>query len=368
MTIKSKAKSRHLLHIFPTFAVGGSQIRFSQLVKLHGSRYRHTVISLDGVQSMAANIPPAMPVELYPFAAQREGKIVQAIDLLDLIKPDVLVSYNWGSFDWWVARKFRSSLRHVHIEDGFGPDERDRQLLRRSLARRLVLSDSTTAIVLPSKTLWGIAQESWWLPLTRLHYIPNGLDWRRFQTDHSEKTRTDEITIGTVATLRREKNIIRLISLYDQVAALRPSLQIKLLIVGDGPEFSAIAQQVQRSSNVMRITMAGATRNPEKFLEKMDIFALTSDTEQMPLSVLEAMAAGLPVVSFNVGDVSDMVSAENRSAASIRRDDDAGFVNQLVALIDDRQMRIKLGFANFAAVKVKFDAEKMAQSYATLFG
>jgi hypothetical protein len=92
MTIKSKAKSRHLLHIFPTFAVGGSQIRFSQLVKLHGSRYRHTVISLDGVQSMAANIPPAMPVELYPFAAQREGKIVQAIDLLDLIKPDVLVS------------------------------------------------------------------------------------------------------------------------------------------------------------------------------------------------------------------------------------------------------------------------------------
>ena len=50
------SRQKHLLHIFPTFAVGGSQIRFGQLARLHGDRYRHTVIALGGDYGMAARL------------------------------------------------------------------------------------------------------------------------------------------------------------------------------------------------------------------------------------------------------------------------------------------------------------------------
>ena len=99
----------------------------------------------------------------------------------------------------------------------------------------------------------------------------------------------------------------------------------------------------------------------------MDIFALSSDTEQMPLSILEAMASSLPVVSFAVGDVPDMVSPENKMAASVCLHDDEEFIKCLLEFVDKPALRKSVGDRNCLVVKERFDANQMAQAYARLF-
>ena len=148
-------KTRHLLHIFPTFSVGGSQIRFGQLARLHHGRFRHSVIALDGVDAMRNNLSADLDVKFVPGRRWPKSffEVFIAMETLRKIQPDVLVTYNWGTFHWWIAKRVFHNLRHIHIEDGFGPEERVQQLPRRVRARRLVLSDRLTTVVLPSKSL-----------------------------------------------------------------------------------------------------------------------------------------------------------------------------------------------------------------------
>ena len=362
-------KPRHLLHIFPTFAIGGSQIRFGQLVALHGERYRHTVISLDGNTAMAARLPKGAPVIQAGVPTNRRSLILdvrQAIGLLDQFKPDLLVTYNWGSMEWWLAKKCRRHLPHVHVEDGFGAEERRHQFWRRKILRRLLLSDPTTTTVLPSTTLLNIAQNDWRLRADRLQYIPNGVAWRRFGP-HLSSPKHDGVVIGTVATLRPEKNIARLIELFSRAASLRPSIILELMIVGDGAELEPLKRKARESQFGSKIKLIGASDVPEKHLANMDVFALTSDTEQMPLSVLEAMASSLPIISFDVGDVAQMVSRENIKAASIPRDNDDAYLESLLEFIDDSALRETVGNRNLQVVKKRFSLTAMAASYAALF-
>ena len=89
--------------------------------------------------------------------------------------PDLLLTYNWGAIEWALANSLFGLCRHIHFEDGFGPEETDKRLWRRSMLRRLALMRTST-IVVPSRNLEGIAQREWHLPTTRLRYIPNGID------------------------------------------------------------------------------------------------------------------------------------------------------------------------------------------------
>jgi glycosyltransferase involved in cell wall biosynthesis len=84
----------------------------------------------------------------------------------------------------------------------------------------------------------------------------------------------------------------------------------------------------------------------------------------MPLSVLEAMAAGLPVVSTAVGDVAQMVSDENRDYVVPAQD----FAATLARLVDDAAARRSIGSANEKKARANFDENVMAARYADLIG
>ena len=353
---------KHLLHIFPTFAVGGSQIRFAQLVRLHGERYRHTVIALDCNVGMTSRLEGlgvcVLPVRFDKSKTLESWSVFRQV--LRDVGPDRLVTYNWGSIDWVLVNRFGPALPHLHIEDGFGPEEAVGQLKRRVWMRRFALSGGETDTVLPSRQLECIARAKWRLPPARLHYIPNGIDCHRFASSGREQAQ-DEIVVGTVATLRPEKNITRLMDAFAKLAAGRKTL--RLLIVGDGPERGKLEQFAASSSVGDQIAFAGASTQPEEWLRKMNIFALTSDTEQMPLSVLEAMAAGLPVVSTNVGDVAQMVAPSN---AELVVPAGAQFERALQLMIDDQERALAIGRDNAIRASEVFDEEVMAARYARI--
>jgi glycosyltransferase involved in cell wall biosynthesis len=354
---------KHLLHIFPTFAVGGSQMRFAQLARLHGTRYRHTVIALDGNTDMAARLI-GLPVTCHSLSFDKRKTFDSWLRFraaLRAFRPDVLLTYNWGAVEWALVNRVERIAEHIHIEDGFGPEEAGGQLKRRVWARRLALSGKRTRIVLPSRNLEKIALGLWRLPPDRVRFIPNGIDCARFAVP-DRGTVNGRLVIGTVSGLRREKNISRLIQAFAELAAKRSDAA--LLIVGGGAEREGLERLVQELHLEQRVRFAGQSERPQDWYPQMDIFALSSDTEQMPLSVLEAMAAGLPVVATNVGDVSRMVSEENRRYVVPAGD----FSSALALLAPDETARRAIGQANERKARQEFDENEMAQRYAALIG
>jgi glycosyltransferase involved in cell wall biosynthesis len=366
----------HLLHVFSTFAVGGPQTRFAALANRLGAKYRHTIFALDGDLACVARLDPDIDAKAVALRLPKGG----AINLANLFRirrrlattrPDVLLTYNWGAIEWVLAERWRPLVpRHIHLEDGFGPDESaDRQLLRRVLLRRFVLG-SGVRVVVPSQTLLRIATATWRLPPRSVVYIPNGIDADRFaeQADQSFDALLDtadgHLIVGSLGGLRREKNLARLIRIF---AALSVELPARLVIAGEGPEMPALATLAKSFGVADRVILMGSIDRPERLLGYFDVFALSSDTEQMPYSILEAMAAGLPIVATDVGDVADMVAPENRPFVVAARDE-AQFTAGLAQLLTDADRRRRLGAANQSRVRAHFAIGKMVAAYDVLFG
>jgi len=359
---------RTLLHAFPTFKVGGAQVRFAHIANHFGPRWRHLVVALDGEADCAERLSPDLDCEVIRLTLPKRRTLANYLALrgrLTTWRPDVLVTYNWGAIEWALADIPRVA-RHVHIEDGFGPEEAGGQLRRRVLFRRLVLGWGST-VVLPSRTLHDIACRDWRLAPERLRWIPNGVDCARFAaapdpTLAEGLRRPGEVLVGTVAALRAEKNLPRLVDAFAIAAARLPA---RLAIVGEGPERAAVEAAVRRHGLEDRVVMTGAIAQPERVLGAFDLFALSSDTEQMPVSVLEAMAAGLPVAATDVGDVIGMVCPANRS--HVVAADTPALAAAMLSLLGDDEGRRRIGALNRAHVAATYGQQTMFEAYAGVF-
>ena len=363
------APIRTLLHAFSTFRVGGPQVRFAALANHFGNRYRHLITALDDQWDCVARLAPGLQVELVRPLGRKRATLRNALTYrrqLGRLRPDLLVTYNWGAMEWSLAN-LPPLCPHLHIEDGFGPEEAGGQLRRRVLFRRLTLSAGATRVVLPSRTLHAIARDLWGLADSRLSLIPNGIDCDRFATPPDPillaqlGLRADETLIGTVAALRPEKNLARLLDAFAMVAAGRPC---RLVVVGDGPERGMLEGLAGRLGLTGRVVFAGAQPEPERLLGAWRLFALSSDTEQMPYSVLEAMAAGLPVAAVDVGDVGAMLAPPNHPYVTARRPD--ALARAMTGLLDGDGPAI--GRANRAHVRRTYDQLSMFEAYGRLFG
>jgi glycosyltransferase involved in cell wall biosynthesis len=162
--------------------------------------------------------------------------------------------------------------------------------------------------------------------------------------------------------LRPEKNIARLVRAFAQV---RTTVPCRLAIVGDGPQRAALQSLAEELGLAEAVIFTGHLTKPEQALRSMDVFALSSDTEQMPISLLEAMASGLPVVSTDVGDVRAMLPPE--AAPWITALDDAALARALADLLNDPSQRSLLGQANRARAETAFDQNVMFAAWKRLF-
>jgi len=356
---------RHLLHVFPSFGVGGVPLRMVRIINHFGQRFRHTVIALDNNFEAADGLARDIDVAPSPVTPSRRRPLHAVVDsarVLRQLRPDLLITYNWGAIEWAMANRLWPSFRHIHIEAGFSQSEADSQIRRRVLFRRWALA-KCALIVVPSRSLEDLAREVWRLPSERVRYVPNGVDVARFSSPASDvlpgfARRHDELVIGTVAPLRPEKNVGRLLRAF---ATLDASLTARLVVAGDGVERCGLERLAAELSIADRVVFTGRVI-PEAVLGTFDIFALSSDTEQMPNALLEAMAASLAVAAVDVGDVKSIVCEDNRRFV-VPRDDTPAFAAAIATLLRDPERRRTLGLNNRERVAAHFSQERMFAAY-----
>lgn len=361
------------LHVFPSFGIGGAQRRTVDLANSILADKRHVIVALDRDFGAAEELKFDVRHRLVSLGCKSSSRpdldnLRTFRRLVAQHRPEILITYNWGAIEAALANRIAPLCPHLHFEDGFGPDETpSRQLPRRVWGRRLALSGKST-IVVPSKTLLNLAKSTWRFRSTRLRYIPNGIDCHRFSSSDGEQQPSlrqdpEEILIGAIGTLRPEKNFSRLLRLVATASSDRP---VRLIVVGDGPERPSLEALASELGIDDRTTFVGHQRSPERFLEQLDIFALTSDTEQMPYCLIEAMAASLPVIATDVGDVKSMLPATNQAFVAAPSDEPA-LAPLLKQLIEQPELRHELGALNRAHAHQHFDHKAMLSRYIDLF-
>lgn len=364
-----------ILHLHSTFDLGGKEARAVRLMNHFGDRAEHHIVSaVPGAHSARDAIDRRIRVEFPDDAPSLTGKpsVKRYRDWTQYLRGFHLVlSYNWGAMDGVMARTlFAGQVRLppvIHHEDGFNQDEAKKLKRMRNWFRMVALS-RTDALVVPSRTLERIALDTWKQPRGRVHLIPNGIDLAPYAKTPQRgaipgfKPREGELVIGTLAGLRTVKNLPRLVR---AVAAMETPA--RLVIVGEGPERAAIEAEAARCGIADRLLMPGFLKQPARFVGLFDIFALSSDSEQMPISVVEAMAASLPVAAPRVGDVEDMVSGLNEELL-VPPGDEPGLTRLLDRLAADPELRASIGAANRRKAERRNDEREMLDRYMALYG
>jgi glycosyltransferase involved in cell wall biosynthesis len=222
-------------------------------------------------------------------------------------------------------------------------------------------------VVVPSRVLERVALDVWRQPASRVRYLPNGVDLERFRPaprrDGEAASREADVVVGTVGHFRPEKNQAMLVEAF---ARCRHRPRARLVLVGDGPHLAEVRDRARALGLDERVRFAGPTADTSGAYGEMDVFALSSRTEQMPLVVLEAMACGLAVVSPDVGDVQEMVSEENRPLI-VAKDDPDALAAALDRAIGDAELRLRAGRSNRKRCEDRFELERCLGAHLELY-
>ena len=172
----------------------------------------------------------------------------------------------------------------------------------------------------------------------------------------------EPVTILSVGRLRAPKDFVTLVR---AMAVLEPGSAC-LRIAGDGPDRAAVASEVARLGLGGMVELLGTRSDVLELLAGADVFVLSSDSEGLPLSVLEAMAAGLPVVASAVGGVPEAVRG-GETGTLVPPRDSAALAQALVRLVADPALRSSLGEAGRRRVEREFSLERFEREHLELY-
>lgn len=363
----------HVAHFICRLSTGGLENGLVNLVnRLPSDRFRHSVICLTHATGFSSRLVRSdVPIfELHEHHGMSLTAYLKLWRLLRRLQPDILHTRNIPTLEGALCAFAAGVPARIHGEHGRDVESVGRMPFKYRVWRTIIHPFVTAYTAVSDYGASSITEVTPSVPVTRIY---NGVDTECFRPATLEKSRThapfqqDDIVIGTVTRLEPIKNPLLLVNAFALVLQLDPQLRIRLrlAIVGDGSLASALSESV-RALGLQDITwLAGDRSDVPDLLRDMDIFVLSSRTEGLSNTILEAMATGLPVIATNVGGNSELV--DSNSGILVPSDSPRQLANAILSYVNSPTVRARYGQTGRQHVERKFSLHVMVNEYAALY-
>jgi len=364
-----------VLHIFNYVGLGGTELTALRIISnLDPARFENLICGVRGFDPQV--VPGRYPGMDVIVPQSRRGKSAAGVfSLLDVIKkykPDVVHSRNWGTIESVPAAWFAKVPGVIHSEHGHEVETLKQLPGRRRIFRSAVYGLADVIFTVTGELREFHARQAWFSP-KRIRVITNGVDTERFAPrPHLERAireklqlPAERLVIGTLGRIVPIKDHASLLKAAETL--IQRGVDLHVLIVGSGPDLAQHQNYAKESAALSgRVTFLGATENVGEALSAMDVFVLSSLSEGMSNTLLEAMSCGVPVVATRVGGNPEVV--EESSSGLLYT---AGSVSELsdclARLAQDSGLRNQLGEAARERILANFSLGRMIEQYSQLY-
>ncbi len=372
MTQRRPSDPLHVVHIVLSLDCGGlERIVLDLARKGPGLGQRVSVICLERHGDLAAEVEAAgaSVTCLHKPPGRRPEMVEKVREVFRQLQPDVVHTHQIGAllYSGPAARQLRVPLV-VHTEH-INQIAKHRVLNKRMRTRLLwwVAGRHADRFFCVSEDIAAEVKAYGLVAQDKVRVVANGIDTRRFR-DHEGSAAVRESlgiapevpVIGTVGRINEVKCQDLLIRSFARIRGRFGDS--RLLIVGDGPRRAEMEALVASLGLAASVSFVGYQSRPDQFLHAMDVFALTSRAEGMPLAILEAWAAGIPVVSTRVGGIPRVVE-HGQTGLLIDSGDEDALTEALMGLLADPTAARKLADAGQKRAEADFDFARMAEDY-----
>ena len=368
-----------LAYVIHSMNVGGAERSIARLVNaLDPNRFRSIIICLthsgpaaDWIKSSEV---PVIEINKNSSAFDRNALHRFAKTLISH-NVDIVHSHNWGTLiESTLACRMAGRPAHIHAERGTVLGRVEIQGFRmrlRGLFARWAMN-RCDAIVTNAKSVAVKVQQRCGYPASKVHVIPNGID--SHQTTMSKQDRIarkmqlgagpKSLIVGSVGRLVPVKGFDLAVRAISQL--VNTGLDCHLLLVGEGPLEQSLASLAKQLGLRHRVHLLGHQAETAQWYELMDVYINTSHSEGMSQSLVEAMAAGCPIIATDVGDSAVVVGQDHLSGQLI----EAGNTDQLADAISRYSSdKLRCSLSKYAVERhaKEFSSSKMAQRYTDLY-
>jgi sugar transferase (PEP-CTERM/EpsH1 system associated) len=364
-----------ILHVLPFFANGGTELVVRQLIaKLDAGEFEQRVCAMRGYDAALVE------------AAQLGGSIVQVGDsterlqfpLLALLRvmrsfrPHIVHTRNWGALEAIFAARLAGVPSTIHSEHGYDLDTVAGFPWRRRLIRRSLYFLTDVFFTVSNQLREFHAQQAG-ISLGRIRVLRNGVDTERFAFRREFRVAvraqlgiaSNSVVVGSVGRMVAIKDHPLTLEAVSQL--IQSGHDVHALLVGTGPELVALQQRVCKSPELNgRVHLCGFSDRIPEMLSAMDIFVQASRAEGMSNTLLEAMAAGLPLVASNVGGNSEVI-VNGETGYLFPPGDRAALVHHLDGLMGSAQLRSRLGRTGRQRALRELNVHRMLDQYRKLY-
>jgi glycosyltransferase involved in cell wall biosynthesis len=292
----------------------------------HAEGFRKAGVQTHRIPKLGPTVDPSLPLRLAWFFRKLGADIVHSHNPQPVI------------YTAPAARLARIPL--VHTKHGENPDRMRSTLLRRHTSRLV------RVFVAVSRQTALQAEQQGEVAVGKAVVIENGIDIGAYAPDVGLGAKLRS-TLGIPLNARIVGTVGRMSAIKNQpllVRAVAPLLgpDVHLVIVGDGSHRPAVEAEVRRYASTDFVHLLGQRTDVAQLLPAFDVFALSSDSEGLPMVIPEAMACGIPVVSTDVGGISDVIT-DGETGFLVPKGDDVALRSRIEGLLNDSELRRTMG-------------------------